>query len=205
MPNLVSVYALVLQKVMWEVIARRLLLALSGALAAFLIYLLFVNADSSPPGQSATSGAIEKADAKISEFVFTQTKGDVVQWKVQARQARLFEQEKRAVLDNVEVTLYGQAGKEMTVLGDEGVLDTATKNFVLANRSEPLTIATGSGYTIYTNHVAWTDSTKIIQTEDPVHIVGNGLEITGRGLLGRTDSEEFEVLNDVHVDLAPAS
>ncbi|MEK7300256.1 MAG: LPS export ABC transporter periplasmic protein LptC, partial [Nitrospirota bacterium] len=99
---------------MWDVLARRSLLTLSGALAAFLIYLLFVNADSAPTNQPAAPGAIESADAKISDFTFTQTKGDVVQWRVQAKQARLFEQEKRAVLSDVEVTLYGQAGKEVT-------------------------------------------------------------------------------------------
>lgn len=45
----------------------------------------------------------------------------------------------------------------------------------------------------------------MIQTDDPVRIVGNGLEITGRGLLGRTESEEFEVLDDVHVDFTAGS
>lgn len=190
---------------MWDVFARRSLLALSGALATFLIYLLFVNSDSAPTSQSPVPGAIESADAKISDFTFTQTKGDVVQWRVQAKQARLFESEKRAVLSNVEVTLYGQAGKDVTVTGDEGALDTATKNFVLANRTDPLTIATGSGYMIYTNHLAWTDATKVIQTDDPVRIVGNGLEIAGRGFLGHTESEEFEVLDDVHVDLIAGS
>ena len=58
---------------MWGVLARRSLLALSGALAAFLVYLLFVNADSAPTNQSAAPGAIESADAKISDF--TESKG----------------------------------------------------------------------------------------------------------------------------------
>jgi len=190
---------------MWEVLARRSLLALSGVLAVFLGYLLFVNADSVPVSRSAAPGAIEQADAKISEFAFTQTKGDVVQWKVEAKQARLFEQEKRAVLNEVEVTLYGRAGKELRVSGEEGALDTATKDFLLSNRTDPLVIETGSGYIIYTNHLAWTDAIKLLRTDDAVRIVGNGLEITGRGLVGHMESEEFEVLDNVHVDLSPAS
>ena len=44
-----------------------------------------------------------------------------------------------------------------------------------------------------------------MRTQDPVRIVGHGLEVTGRGLLGYLDREEFEVLEDVHVDLAPSS
>jgi lipopolysaccharide export system protein LptC len=53
--------------------------------------------------------------------------------------------------------------------------------------------------------LAWTDATKVFQTDDPVRIVGNGLEITGRGLLGRLELQEFEILEDVHVDVSPAS
>jgi lipopolysaccharide export system protein LptC len=148
---------------------------------------------------------MDGSDATISRFSFTQTKGDTVQWQVQAQEARLFEREKRAILHVVAVTLFGREGKDLTVSGDEGTLNTETKDFVLANRSEPLVIHTEDGYVIYTNHLSWTDETKEIRTQDPVRIVGHGVEVTGRGLLGHLDREEFEVLEDVHVDLAPAS
>ena len=148
---------------------------------------------------------MDSSDATISQFTFTQAKGDVVQWQVEAHEARLFEQEKKTVLKVVAVTLFGRKGKELTVTGDDGVLNTETKNFVLSNKSEPLVVHIQSGYIIYTNHLAWIDKTREIHTEDPVRIVGHGLEVTGRGLLGHLDTEEFEVLEDVHVDLAPAS
>lgn len=148
---------------------------------------------------------MDSADATISQFTFTQTKGDAVQWQVEAHEARLFEQDKKTMLKVVAVTLFGRQGKELTVTGDDGVLNTETKDFVLSNKSEPLVVHTESGYVIYTNHLAWTDKTREIRTKDPVRIVGHGLEVTGRGLLGHLDTEEFEVLEDVHVDLAPAS
>lgn len=190
---------------MWELIARRTLFGLSVCLAAFLGYLLFVNGDSVPPSQTASPGPIEQADAKISEFTFTQSKGDTIQWQVQAKQARLFEREKRALLTGVDVTLFGVKGKELTLSGEEGTLDTATKNFVLANRADPLVVELGSGYTIYTNHLVWTDDAREIRTDDRVRIVGHGLQVTGRGMRGRMESEEFQILEDVHVDLSPAS
>jgi hypothetical protein len=40
-----------------------------------------------------------------------------------------------------------------------------------------------------------------VSTNDPVTIVGQGLEITGRGLVGKLDSEEFKILDDVHVEI----
>ncbi|MEO8341903.1 MAG: LPS export ABC transporter periplasmic protein LptC [Nitrospirota bacterium] len=181
------------------------MLALSAVLACFLVYLLMTNSTMVPTTTAAAPGSMNTADATISHFTFTQTKGDTVQWQVQAQEARLFERDKRAMLQVVAVTLFGQQGKEMTVTGDEGTLNTETKNFVLTNRTEPLVIHTGSGYVIYTNNLAWTDQTREIRTQDTVRIFGHGLEVTGRGLVGHLDREEFEVLEDVHVDLAPAS
>ena len=190
---------------MWQRLVRGGLLAFSAVLARFLAYLLVTNSTVVPTPTAAAPGSIGAADATISQFIFTQTKGDSVQWQVQAKEARLFERDRRAMLQVVAVSLFGQQGKDLTVTGDEGTLNTETKDFVLANRSEPLVIHTESGYVIYTNHLAWTDQTKEIRTQDPVRIVGHGLEVTGRGLLGHLDREEFEVLEDVHVDLAPAS
>lgn len=190
---------------MWQLITRRALLTLSVLLAAFLGYLLFRNADSTQSSRPIAPESMEQADAKILEFIFTQSKGDVVQWQVQAKQARLFEQDKRAVLRDVALTFYGAGGDEVTVHGEEGTLDTATKNFRLANRQTPIVVETRSGYTIYTNHLVWTDEAREIRTEDPVRMVGHGLEVRGQGLLGRMESEEFEVLQDVHVDLASSS
>lgn len=190
---------------MWERIARRTLLALSVLLAAFLGYLLVFSTDSAQTSQSIPRETLDQADAKLSEFIFTQSKGDLIQWQVQARQARLFEHDKRAVLRDVALTLYGTEGHEVTVHGDEGTLNTVTKNFELANREAPLTIHTRSGYTIYTNHLIWTEQSKELHTDDAVRIVGHGLEVKGHGLRGRMEAEEFEILQDVQVDLSPAS
>mgnify|MGYP002400784843 CR=1 FL=1 len=192
-------------ELMWKLIARRTLLAASALLAVFLGYLLVRNADSVSTSQPTVPEHMEKADAKLSEFTFTQSKGDVVQWQVQAKQAQVFDQEQRALLHDVSLTFYGGGGEEVKVYGDEGTFDTASKNFALSHREAPVTVITRSGYTIYTNHLMWTDKSKEIRTDDPVRIVGPGLEIRGLGLLGKMNSEEFEVLHNVHVDLVPAS
>ena len=60
---------------------------------------------------AAAPGSMDTADATISQFTFTQTKGDTVQWQVQAQEARLFERDRRAMLQVVAVTLFGQQGR----------------------------------------------------------------------------------------------
>lgn len=190
---------------MWERWLRRGLLALSVVLAAFLGYLLITRSNPGASSRSVAPVAAESADARIQDFTFTQTKGDLVQWKVEAQQARLYEKESRAVLSHVQITLYGAEGKELTLSGDEGTLDTQTKNFQLSNRSAPIVVETQSGYTIQTNHLVWTDARHEIHTGDHVTIEGHGLQVTGKGLLGKMDTEEFQILDDVHVDIVPAT
>jgi lipopolysaccharide export system protein LptC len=190
---------------MWERWVRRGLLTLSVVLAAFLGYLLYARSDSFPVARPVPADSAEQADARIEGFTFTQTKGDIVQWRVEAQEARLYEHDKRAVLRQVEITLYGVQGRELMLTGEQGTLDTENKNFTLANRSDPIVIETESGYVIRTNHLNWIDQRREIHTSDPVAIDGHGLQITGRGLLGKLDSEIFQVLDDVHVDVGSAS
>ena len=190
---------------MWERWLRRGLLALSVVLASFLAYLLFTRSESASTARVMPPGGNEAADARIQGFTFTQTKGDIVQWKVEAQQARLYEDQKRAVLSHVQITLYGVQGRELMLSGEEGTLDTETKNFMLANREAPIVVETDSGYIIRTNHLNWIDKQREIHTSDPVTINGHGLQVTGRGLLGKLDTEIFQVLDDVHVDVASTS
>jgi lipopolysaccharide export system protein LptC len=184
---------------MWQRYVRGALLLLSGLLAIFLVYILTTRVE---PEQAATQSApqsLARADAGIDRFTFTQTRSGAVQWQVEARRAQLVEAEQRAVLEGVQVTLYGPKGRELRLAGDEGTIDTARKNFMLVKRSGTIAIELDSGYTILTNHLAWTDERREVTTSDTVTITGNGLEVSGRGLVGKLDIEEFQILDDVHV------
>ena len=187
---------------MWQRWARTGLLALSGILSLFLIYILATKVDSVPPSQLGSPRLLEHADAGINHFTFTQSQDGVVQWEVNARQAQVFEDENRAVLQQVHVTLHGERGRELSLKGDTGTIDTETNNFVLVRNGGPIAIELDGGYTIYTNHLTWTDERREISTNDPVAIHGEGLEIRGQGLVGKLDSEEFKVLENVRVEIS---
>ena len=184
---------------MWSRYIRGALLVLSGILAIFLVYLLTSQVESEQAPAEPVPSRLEHADAGIEHFTFTQSRSGTVQWQVLAQRARLFETENRAALENVRVTLYGPTGRELQLEGDEGTIDTAKKNFVLAKRTGTIAVRLENGYTIFTNHLAWTDARREVTTSDTVTITGNGLEVTGRGLVGKLDVEEFQILEDVHV------
>jgi lipopolysaccharide export system protein LptC len=184
---------------MWERWARGTLLGLTVVLASFLLYLLVTRMDSVPPPTVANTRSSEGSDAGIDQFRFTRSRAGAVQWEVQAARARVFEAENRARLENVKVTLFGAKGWELKLEGDEGTVDTVRKDFVLVKHAAPIVVQLESGYTINTNHLAWRDEDRTIRTDDPITIHGNGLEVKGRGFVGKLDTEEFNILEDVHV------
>jgi lipopolysaccharide export system protein LptC len=186
---------------MWHLWIRRGLLALSLIFASFLLYLLATRVESVPPISSANSGSLQRTDPGIDRFTFVQSRDGAVQWKVEAQRARVLETGHRAVLEGVRVTLYGANGWELRLAGDEGTIDTLSRDFMLVRHAAPIAVELESGYTIYTNHLAWAEERREISTSDPVTIVGHGLEVKGRGFSGKLDTEEFQVVEHVRVEI----
>lgn len=150
-----------------------------------------------PKRAAEIPGVFKNADAGIEGFSFVQTKDGKMQWKVQARRARIVENESKAVLEDLQVTLFGEEGTQMILEGDEGVVDIESHNFTLKKREGSIPIHLESGYTIYTNQLQWTDQNQEISTDAPVTIHGDGIKITGLGLRGALGTETFTITKDV--------
>ena len=117
-----------------------------------------------------------------------------------AQKAEVFEAKHEATLETVEVRLLSRDGEEMTLQAEEGIINTQTNDFELRNRGEFITIKLANGYTILTPHIHWINAKKEIRTPNPVTIKGQGIKITGIGFVGFLESEEFTVLDQVHVE-----
>lgn len=188
---------------MWQQWLRRGLLGLVLVLSSALVYVLLTRTDtkSSPTPMSAAD--LTKGDAGIEHVTFRQSRDGSVQWEVRAERAEVFEAERSAHLDTVLVTLYGDEGPELTLHAEQGTIDTETRDFELINSRDPLEVQLEGGYTVFTNRLAWVEASGELHTQDPVTIVGNGMVVYGRGLVGKLETEEFQVQQDVRVQLAP--
>ena len=170
------------------------------SLAAFLGYFFVGHLRGNVSPTPVESPVLQEADAGMKGFVYRQTKDGVVQWEVAARKAEVFEAKHEATLETVELKLFGHGGQEMILQADEGIINTVTNDFELRNREKLIAIELANGYTILTPHVYWIDSKQEIRTTDLVTIQGQGLQITGIGLVGYLESEEFTVLDQVRVE-----
>ena len=169
-------------------------------LAAFLGYVVVGHVRSNVFPPPAQFPVLQEADAEMEGFVYRQTKDGIVQWEVVAQKAEVFEAKHEAALETVELRLLGHDGEEMMLQADEGLINTETNDFEMRNREELITIELANGYTILTPHIHWIDAKQEIRTPNPVTIQGQGIRITGIGLVGFLESEEFTVLDQVHVE-----
>ena len=170
------------------------------SLSAYLGYVVIGHVRNNAPPPPIESPVLEEADAEMGGFVYRQIKDGIVQWEVVAQKAEVFEAKHEATLETVEVRLLSRDGEEMTLQAEEGIINTQTNDFELRNREELITIELANGYTILTSHIHWIDANQEIRTPNPVTIQGQGIRITGIGLVGFLESEEFTVLDQVHVE-----
>ena len=59
-----------------------------------------------------------------------------------------------------------------------------------------------AGYQVLSNRLTWKEDARQIRTEDPVVIQGNGLVITGTGLIGDVEKNEFQLLHNVRAEVS---
>ena len=144
----------------------------------------------------------QNADAGLREFSFVESKEGQVDWKIHAKEAQMFDADSKAILKGVLVTLSDARGLQMTVEGDDGTINTVSKDFVLSKRSGDLALVFEDGYTIYTPRLAWVNNERRFWTDEPVRITGpNRMEVTGQGMDTLLTTREMRIRRDVRVEV----
>ena len=143
----------------------------------------------------------QNADAGLREFSFVESREGHVDWTIHAKQAQVNDAESKAALTGVKVILSDAKGVQMTAEGDEGTINTATKDFTLRQRTGDLALVFQSGYTIYTPTVAWVNNERRFWTDAPVRITGPSLEVTGDGMDALMTTREMRIRQNARVEV----
>ncbi len=138
-----------------------------------------------------------KPDVEMTDFRFFSTKSGRVEWEIQARSTEIFERRHQALLHDVQVTFHNTDGMSMTLQGEKGILDTASKDFQITNQNDPIQVSMNRDYHLYTSTLDWINKTRQIRSTAPIRIQGPNLEIQGTGLLASLALQEIQVLHDV--------
>jgi lipopolysaccharide export system protein LptC len=144
------------------------------------------------------------ADAWIQGFSYRQTRSGSTKWVVTADQAQVFNDEHVAKLQNVNVRLFDKTFKkeQMLITSQEGVMNTSSNDFELISHDKKTVMTFEDGSQVFTDKLIWNESARQIYADDLVVIEGEGLVITGIGLVGDVEKNEFRLLNNVRAEVS---
>jgi LPS export ABC transporter protein LptC len=142
------------------------------------------------------------ADLALSDVTFIETYQGIKQWEIVAREARLFEYDQTALFKKLFVK-KSQNGFSLTVSGEVGKIDTEGKTVSVYREGggSPVLIWMSNGYLLRTNSLKWSSQEALIQTDDPVELVGSRISIRGEGLRVFTDRAELMILKNGQADV----
>jgi LPS export ABC transporter protein LptC len=144
------------------------------------------------------------ADAWIQGFTYRQTRAGSTKWIVTADQAQVFDDEHTVKLQSVKIKLFDQdfEKEQMLITSQEGVMNTSSNDFYLVSQDKKTVMTFQTGYQVFSDRLTWKEDVRQIHTEDSVVIRGNGLVITGTGLIGDVEKNEFRLLNNVRAEVS---
>jgi LPS export ABC transporter protein LptC len=157
--------------------------------------------------QETTTVTLEEqqgADAWIQGFTYRQTRSGATKWVVNAHQAKVFEKEHLAKLQTVQVRLFDDdlQKEQLLITSEEGLINTSNNDFELMSQNEKTVMTFEAGYQVFSDSFTWSEQTQLIYTSDPVTIQGDGLVITGTGLEGDVEKNEFRLLKNVRAEVS---
>ena len=129
-------------------------------------------------------------------FRFAQSENGVISWTMNARNAELYEN-KEAQLSDVEIDFKNPNGKEATLFGDSGTMDTTSGNASIHRVSQDVRIATTDDYLLTTSSLFWKAGERLVWTPDPFKLLGIKLFLEGVGITANVDLHTVAVKDNV--------
>lgn len=153
--------------------------------------------------ETAPKGQEQGADAWIQGFSYQQTQSGATKWVVTASQAKVFEDQHEARLQQVKIQLFDEEfqNEQMHILSEEGIMNTLNNDFDLRSQDRKTVMTFESGLQVFSNQLSWNEESRQLHTPDSVLIQGEGLTITGTGLVGDAKANEFRLLNNVRAEM----
>jgi len=110
--------------------------------------------------------------------------GNKTTLRINAEKAVISTSRKKIALSGFSVTSFGGGEGPMTIIGEEGVMDNASKD---VSAQGGVFVMDGQGRAMFTEKVEWTESGKILESQSPVWIFGPNFLIKGDRLTVETE------------------
>ncbi|MGO8942692.1 MAG: LPS export ABC transporter periplasmic protein LptC [Syntrophobacteraceae bacterium] len=132
---------------------------------------------SRPVQQEAQQACPPDAEMKLTDMEFTEMQEGKRFWTLCASEAKYFQDQQQTLLQKVHLILYlEKTGEEILMDSREGVLHAGSKDIDLRG---DIQVMLPRDYVLTTQTAHYTHSSRMVESGDPVHISGPGLELDG--------------------------
>lgn len=182
----------------WLTVRRLLgvgILLLAGTLAVVVVRNLRARAP-----EKIIAGLPGNIDLALKKINYTETRNGVKQWSLKADSAAHAANDGITRVQNIHMIFFAQGE-----LGD--VTLTAKRGQLLSNPKEvkvagDVVVTSSRGFTLYTQHLLFHQTTNLIETDDPVRLVSERLVVTGKGMRMDVRKQALKLSSDVKTTIA---
>jgi LPS export ABC transporter protein LptC len=118
------------------------------------------------------------AEMKLNDMEFTEMQDGKRFWTLCASEAKYFQDQQKTHLLAVRLTLYlDKTDEQIRLSSDEGVMYAGTKDIELKGN---IRVMLPRDYVVTAQTARYTHSKRVVESDDPVHMTGPGLELSGK-------------------------
>ncbi|MGH7865973.1 MAG: LPS export ABC transporter periplasmic protein LptC [Candidatus Binataceae bacterium] len=152
------------------------------------------------PSLKDIAGLVPDAFVRAQKFQWTQIKAGRTQWKLNARDATYSGDRSSVTLTDAHIQSKSEDGKEVSVAAPRAVIFLDGTDVKRAQLSGGATIRYGD-FELVTDNASFSPLTNDVDAPGVVTLTGNGVKITGVGLVGNAKSRQFELRQEVTTDI----
>jgi len=139
-------------------------------------------------------------DLSLKQINYTETRNGIKQWSLKADSAAHAANGGVTQVQNIHMIFYAQGELgDITLTAKHGQLITDPK---MVKVDGDVVIRSSKGYTLYTQHLVFHQTTNLIETNDPVRLVTEKLVVTGKGMRMNTRAHKLSLSSDVETTIA---
>jgi len=136
----------------------------------------------------------DNVDLQVKDVIYSDVGDSGLKWEIIADNAKYMKNENIAVFDNVKVKVIMQNGRIFSMTGENGRLNTKTKNMELSGN---VNILSDSGDTLNTDVLKYEFSAQRIYTDSPVTMENKKMQVVGKGMSLSLKNQNMSLLSKV--------
>lgn len=181
--------------------ARNLLLVFALLVAVVLAATVTIRYQGEKAIKTVAEALPEGIDLALKDIDYTHVDEGVARWRLQADQVEHQSSTKLLLVRSPHLDFFDDEGQlKGTLIADQGQISNDYQQVQMAGN---VVLESDSGYKFYTDILNFDQTTELVTTDAPIRLVGDGLQLTGRGMQMNVASRELTVEADVDARLDP--